>query len=416
MKKTISIVLVMSTAVLFLILSGCSKTPKKAEIMTQSPTFADEVRFLGQYTETIVLSDEKGQAQLVITPAWQSRVMTSTAGGNNGLSFGWINHAYLEKKEIQEHINVYGGEDRVWFGPEGGQFSIFFKNGDPFDLDHWYVPAAIDHEAFDTLEKNTSSATFQKSLHLKNYSNTEFDAELLRKIQLLPQDKIVSLLDMDIPQSVKSVGYMSVNTLKNTGDRPWTKKTGCLSVWVLGMFNPSPQTTIVIPFVKGDETDLGPIVNDAYFGKVPPDRIKTGDGYVFFKGDGLYRCKIGLSPRRSQSILGSYDAGNHTLTLVTYTKPEGVLDYINSMWEIQDQPYAGDTVNSYNDGPPEPGAKPLGPFYELETSSPAAALKPGESLTHEHRTFHFEGTEADLDLIARHCLGVSLAEIKDALK
>jgi hypothetical protein len=28
------------------------------------------------------------------------------------------------------HINVFGGEDRFWLGPEGGQFSIFFaKDG-----------------------------------------------------------------------------------------------------------------------------------------------------------------------------------------------------------------------------------------------------------------------------------------------
>jgi len=50
-------------------------------------------------------------------------------------------------------------------------------------------------------------------------------------------------------------------------------------------------------------------------------------------------------------------------------------------------------VNSYNDGPPSPGAKPLGPFYELESSSPALALKPGESATHIHRTIHLQGDE-----------------------
>jgi len=84
------------------------------------------------------------------------------------------------------------------------------------------------------------------------------------------------------------------------------------------------------------------------------------------------------------------------------------------MWELQDAPYAGDVVNSYNDGPPEPGAKAMGPFYELETSSPAAALAPGDSITHIHRTFHLQGDEAALDRLARGVLGVSLAEIRDA--
>jgi hypothetical protein len=86
------------------------------------------------------------------------------------------------------------------------------------------------------------------------------------------------------------------------------------------------------------------------------------------------------------------------------------------MWEIQDAPYGGDAANSYNDGPPAPGAKPLGPFYELESSSPAAALAPGESLTHVHRTFHFEGPEAELDAIAMATLGTSLGEIASAFE
>jgi hypothetical protein len=84
------------------------------------------------------------------------------------------------------------------------------------------------------------------------------------------------------------------------------------------------------------------------------------------------------------------------------------------MWQIQDAPFAGDVVNSYNDGPPAPGAKPLGPFYELETSSPAAALAPGASLVHRHRTLHLVGDEAALDRVARKVLGTGLAEIAAA--
>jgi hypothetical protein len=72
-------------------------------------------------------------------------------------------------------------------------------------------------------------------------------------------------------------------------------------------------------------------------------------------------------------------------------------------------------VNSYNDGPPAPGAKPLGPFYELETSSPAAALGPGESLRHVHRTFHFQGPRPELDALARRLLGAPLDAIEQAL-
>ena len=88
-----------------------------------------------------------------------------------------------------------------------------------------------------------------------------------------------------------------------------------------------------------------------------------------------------------------------------YTKPEGATDYVNSMWELQDEPFKGDVVNSYNDGPPRPGAKPLGPFYELESSSPALALKPGESATHIHRTIHLQGDEAAIRRLGKSLLG-----------
>ncbi len=88
-------------------------------------------------------------------------------------------------------------------------------------------------------------------------------------------------------------------------------------------------------------------------------------------------------------------------------------EYVNSMWE-QQNPYEGDAVNSYNDGPPEPGASPLGPFYELETSSPALALAPGASAAHVHRTFHLRGREEDLDAVARKVLSVGLEEITSA--
>jgi hypothetical protein len=86
------------------------------------------------------------------------------------------------------------------------------------------------------------------------------------------------------------------------------------------------------------------------------------------------------------------------------------------MWEISDAPYGGDVANSYNDGPPAPGALPLGPFYELESSSPAAKLAAGASLTHVHRTFHFRGPEAELDRVAKKALGVSIADIVAAFR
>jgi hypothetical protein len=201
------------------------------------------------------------------------------------------------------------------------------------------------------------------------------------------------------------VSYETINTLKNIGEKAWRKETGLLSVWILGMFTPSENTTVIIPY-RGKADSVTDVVNDRYFGKVPEDRLKMDDKAVYFSGDGQYRSKIGLSPQRSTEWLGSYDADNGVLTLVKYNKPDGVTDYVNSFWEIQKEPYEGDAVNAYNDGPPSPGAKPMGPFYELETSSPARELEPGKSVTHIHSTYHIKGSPEKLDAIMLKVLGV----------
>lgn len=127
------------------------------------------------------------------------------------------------------------------------------------------------------------------------------------------------------------------------------------------------------------------------------------------------RTKIGLSPRRAKGVIGSCDPARRLLPIAHFNQPAGVTQYVNSMWEMQTDPYGGDAINSDNDGPLGPGKPPLGPFYELETSSPAAERRPGEKLTHRHRTLHFRGDAEKLDRIARPVLGATTAEIAAAL-
>jgi len=393
--------------------AGCNKPAPKA---SEGVLFKDDLAFLEAHTSVIVLTGPDGLAQVAVNPGLQGRVMTSTAAGPDGLSFGWINRELLASGVNNPHINAFGGEDRFWLGPEGGQFSIFFKAGDPFDLDHWWTPPAVNEGAYDIVAQGADRVHFHKAMRLANYSGTEFDLELNREVRLLAKADVTEL-GVPVPDGVKMVAFATDNQITNTGPAAWMKETGLLSIWILGMFNPSPETTIVIPFRTGPEAELGAAVNDAYFGKVPADRlvVRDGDGILFFSGDGKYRSKIGLSPARVRPFAGSYDAKNGVLTIVHLTIPEGAADYVNSMWEIQEKPFAGDVVNSYNDGPSAPGAKPLGPFYELESSSPAAALGPGETMGHVHTTMHFQGPEKALDEIARKVLGVGLEEIETAL-
>ncbi len=399
-----------STAIAFLV-SLAMFTPG-----VRAANFGDDTAFLKKYTEVIVLSDKSGHGKVALVPAWQGRVMTSTAGGDAGPSFGWINRELIASKKFQQHINVFGGEDRFWMGPEGGQFSIFFAKGAKFELADWYTPAAIDTEPFQVVSQSGDRAVFAAKFSLSNYSGTEFDVAVNREVRLLDNETAWQRLGVPAAKAVNLVAFESDNEIKNVGPSAWQKESGLLSVWILGMFNPSPSATIVVPIQAGSERELGVKVTSDYFGSIPPERLVVKESVIYFSADGQYRSKIGINPQRSKAVLGSYDGDNRVLTIVQFSQPAGVTDYVNSLWKLQDNPYGGDAANSYNDGPPSPGAKPLGPFYELESSSPAAALAPGESLSHLHRTVHLVGAEADLDGVARATLGVTLAEIKSALK
>ena len=365
--------------------------------------------FLANYVQVIEL--KSGKSAIVLIPAWQGRVMTSTTEGGQGYSFGWINRELIASAEIQPHINAFGGEERLWLGPEGGQFSIFFKKGASFVYDEWQTPAFIDTAPYDVINQTDSSVSLACDVETENYSGTLLNFKLERNVVLLNADEIKNQTGIDVTGS-NCVAYRSDNRITNTGEKSWSKETGLLSVWMLGMFNPSSAVIVVIPYKPGDEKIMGPPVNDNYFGKIPADRLKVTDNHIYFRADGKNRGKLGLSPLRTTGTLGSYDFENNALTLLICRLPDDITDYVNSSWQIQEDPFSGDAVNSYNDGPLEDGSQ-MGPFYELETSSPASALDAGKSLTHVQYTLHLTGKRETLNKIALNVLGVSLEEIEN---
>ena len=116
-----------------LILAGLNSS-FGAERPAKTMNFQSDIEFLQECTNVILL--RKGLAAVAVAPAYQGRVMTSTFDEESGPSFGWINRpviaqgilSELERKgTLQEHIHVFGGEERFWIGPEGGQYALFFK-------------------------------------------------------------------------------------------------------------------------------------------------------------------------------------------------------------------------------------------------------------------------------------------------
>src|SRR4051794_17335902 len=67
-----------------------------ASAVTAMPSgpFADDLAFLKQHTSVVLLTGPGG-AQVAVSPAYQGRVMTSTTGGANAQSFGWLGRAAI---------------------------------------------------------------------------------------------------------------------------------------------------------------------------------------------------------------------------------------------------------------------------------------------------------------------------------
>jgi hypothetical protein len=371
--------------------------------------------FEDQKIKTIELKDKQSKACLLLIPDYQGRVMTSSANGAKGISFGWINYKLIASGKVSKQFNPYGGEERLWFGPEGGPFSIYFPKGKEQVYANWVVPKEIDTKPFEVVVQTPYSVSLRKEFSLTNASGTNMIIGIERNVKLLSHTEAEAALQIPIDTSLNFVAYESENILTNKGKTAWTPKTGFLSIWLLAMFNPSKDGVVFMPFKKGPENELGKIVTDDYFGKVPTDRLIVKDGVLFFKTDGKHRSKIGLSPKRATPYCGSYDPIKHVLTLLWYSKPNEQSKYVNSKWGKQDNPLNGDVVNSYNDGPVEDGSI-MGPFYEIESSSPAALLQPGGKITHKQRIFHIYGDESKLSLITEKLFNIPVSVIKKAFK
>ena len=388
-------------------------------------SYQSELEVLARHTEVVELADDRG-GRVAVCPEWQGRVMTSTCGEPEDASFGFVNRAFIEAANIEagnldEKFNNYGGEERFWLSPEGGPFSLWFRPGVEQTFDNWCTAPAINEGAWAVVAGGQAAeCRMTTGMNLQNASAGQFELTVDRDVRLLDNEDFRSLFGDSAAEMLRlggasTVGYETVNRITNRGDA-WTKEKGLLSIWILGMFNARPETSIIVPYKSGDESSLGPIVKSDYFGPIPSERLKITPEAVLLAADGGYRCKIGTSQRRARNVLGSIDFRHNTLTLVSFTMPENPVehDYMNNMWGPQDEPYTGDVANAYNDGANESGEQ-LGAFYEIESLSPTAELQTGESLEHRHRTIHIRAKSAVLEDLTKEVLGVDLSAVREKM-
>lgn len=409
MKPT-PVYILIACATLLCSCHGSDKGFHSTAVAAKAGTFGYDLDFLRKKDSLVLLRDSDGTSEVVVSPKYQGKVFTSTAEGDTGRSFGWINYKAFDAP-VDPHMNAYGGEDRLWLGPEGGKFALFFKKDAKMEFANWATPAPFDHESWKVTSSNDHQVALTKNMSLVNYRGTRLDLKVDRKISLLERTDIEKLLKIRLDSTIKTVGIETDNSVTNKGKDEWTKQTGAPCLWNLDMFTPSAQATIVIPY---NEKASGKVATTDYFGQIPLNRVTTKKGHLFFKADGKSRGKLGMTAARTLSVAGSYDAENNVLSIILFDVDRKAI-YLNQEWKTDKDPLVGDAVNSYNDGPLANGSQ-LGPFYEMESVSPGAFLKPDEKLSHQHFIFHFTGDKTGLNTIAVKLLGVSLSDIQAVFK
>ena len=122
-------------------------------------SFGDDAAFLKSHTELIVLSDEKGQAKVAVAPAWQGRVMTSTAGADAGLSFGWINRELIASGKTAAAHERVRRRGSLLDGAGGRAVLDLLRQGAKFEFADWFTPAVFDTLPFKVVSQSKDKAS-----------------------------------------------------------------------------------------------------------------------------------------------------------------------------------------------------------------------------------------------------------------
>jgi hypothetical protein len=112
---------IISIAIVYLFLAACHHPVADKEASDRPTVFKEgefgyDLQFLKKQDSALIVL-MSGNSRVIISRKYQAKVFTSTASGEKGLSFGWINYKAFNKEDA--HMNAYGGENRLWLGPEG---------------------------------------------------------------------------------------------------------------------------------------------------------------------------------------------------------------------------------------------------------------------------------------------------------
>jgi len=358
------------------------------------------------------------ELQVVCAPTLVGRVMSCTFDALRSDALGWIGVEAIQRGAVNPVFNNFGGEERIWFGPEGTQFGLHFADKTQTFAAYRVQPAMSSLPY--TLIRQSPQRDFlvmHSRVELSNLLGTNFTLDVERTVRLVE----VSPYHLGVDGSIETVGFQSETLITNIGSRSIGPETGFLSCWTPGIHPNGAGRFVVMPFRAAEPREMGePVLRD-YFknfclgGQFPAERWWVGHDHAVLRSDGTCRVKVSLSPKRALNRIGSISVDGTELIINDFDLyPE--LPYVAAFWrEVSPEGVLqGEAVSSYIDGPDEKGNR-AGDFYELETLSPALQLKPGESLAHRNRLVHLRGRSDHIDVIAQRFLNVSRQHIATVL-
>ena len=236
-----------ATLLIIALAAACAKSAKAPEGIL----FKDDLAFLQTHTKVVVLKGTDGQAQVAVNPDLQGRVMTSTADGAGRPELRLDQPGAPGVRRQQSAHQRLRRRGPLLARPGGRPVLDLLQEGRPLR------PRPL-----------VDAAGRQRRGLRRRFAGRGPDP--------LPQGHPPRELLGDGRSTSRSTGRSGCsarptsrpsacpcrpasgwsptppnNSITNLGAAAWTKDTGLLSIWILGMFNPSPATTIVIPFKTG---------------------------------------------------------------------------------------------------------------------------------------------------------------------
>src|SRR5260221_13607749 len=78
--------------------------------------FGYDLAFLKKNEQVILRGTSSHSARVLMVPDYQGGAMTSTARGDEGNSYGWINYDLRQSHSLLPHCNPFGGGNRRGVG------------------------------------------------------------------------------------------------------------------------------------------------------------------------------------------------------------------------------------------------------------------------------------------------------------